>query len=127
MSVFQTQYANIDEAWSTPEIAPKIQNPYKDSGIQNQTLHDSPSDIPTDATVKRYLSETYTKGGVGSVTKLLDPAIIRDIQTPVLQRCQSIQEGRQYGKSYWEIPNLTQEEYLYILLAVFALLFVLES
>lgn len=114
MSVFQTQFALIDEAWGQPMFAPSIVNKYKNQGpvVKESTE-------PADVMARRVLNDKYTAGGIGAVKQLLDPAIVRDLQAEVT---------RADAKGGMVIPfDLTKEDWVYVLLGLFTLMFVVDS
>lgn len=126
MSVFATQYASIDEAWGLSSFAPAIVNPYKQPGIQSQILDNTTGEslaaVPQDQIVRRFINDEYKTRGIEGVKRLLDPAIIRDIQTPVAQHLAMSKTST----SAFSIPKLNQDEWMYVLLALFALMFAIE-
>jgi hypothetical protein len=114
MSVFQTQFALIDEAWGQPMFAPSIVNKHKSQGPVEKD-----SSEPGDVAARRILNETYRVGGIGAVKKVLDPAIVRDIQAEVVRKQSSSASMFPY--------DLTKEDWVYVLLGLFTLMFVIDS
>lgn len=114
MSVFQTQFAMIDEAWGQPMFAPSIVNKYK-----SQSPVEKESSEPADVMARRILNDAYRTGGIGAVKKVLDPAIVRDIQAEVVRK----QTGGMSLFSY----DLSKEDWVYVLLGLFTLMFVIDS
>lgn len=122
MSLFQNQYASIEEAWGQPIFSPSIVNRYK-TQAPPQPLAATPIGPAeaTDEAVIRRLNETYRTKGIAGVKPLLDAAIIRDIQSDaIVQR---------YNKpsAAFESINLSREDWMYVLLGLFAILFAMDS
>ena len=116
MSLFQNQYALIEEVWNQPAFSPTIVNRYKE--MQHAT---GATEEPTDQMVKRALNDKYKVQGIGGVKSLLDAAIIRDIQSEALVNYQAANAPKGYALDF------TSEDYMYILLGLFAILFALDS
>lgn len=121
MSVFQAQYASIEDAWNMP-FSPTIVNKFKNTGYQQQILQSEGTPVISSegetATARRYINELYQNKGVKGVMQLLDPAIIRDIlashsTTPA-------------STSWGNVTDLTQDQLMYVLLGLFALLFAID-
>lgn len=114
MSVFQTQFAMIDEAWGQPMFAPSIVNAHK-----AQAPVEKESSEPGDVMARRVLNDSYRVGGIGAVKRILDPAIVRDIQAEVV---------RKQATSASLFPyDLSKEDWVYVLLGLFTLLFVIDT
>lgn len=114
MSVFQTQFASLDEAWGQPMFAPSIVNKHK-----SQSPVEKESSEPADVTARRILNDKYRTGGVGAVKQVLDPAIIRDIQAEVVRKQTTSASLFPY--------DLSKEDWVYVLLGLFTLMFVIDS
>jgi hypothetical protein len=123
MSMFQTQYALIDDAWGAP-FSPTIENKYKDSAYQAQILNkteQNPHVAPdNEAVVKRFLNDLYKKEGVDGVVTLLDPAIVRDIRAHHTSLTTT-------PDPVVHMPELTQEQWLFVLLGIIALIYALDT
>lgn len=122
MSVFQHQYATIDEAWGQPLFSPTIVNRYKEAPDQNLQASSQASQEPSEQAIRRYLNAQYTKGGIEGVKRILDPAIIRDIQAEWARK----HETTTSPLSSLSL-NLERDDWLYVMLGLFALLFALDS
>lgn len=120
MSLFQNHYALIEEVWNQPIFSPTIVNRYKQAQSTPQnTSQNTP--IVTNAepeTIRRILNESYKTRGIAGVKPYLDDAIIRDLKSEGLQVSR--------GTGLLEI-NLSKEDYIYVLLGLFAILFALDS
>lgn len=118
MSVFQHQYATIEEAWGQPVFSPSIVNRFKDEGPPTDS---SVSQEPTEQVVKRYLNTAYQTKGIEGIKPILDDAIVRDIQAEALKKYQ--QSVSKQRTSF----DLTRDEWMYVILGLFAIMFALDS
>lgn len=112
MSIFQTHFALIEDAWNM-RISPSITNSYKVQPLEN------PPDEA--ANVRRYLNETYKKNGIQGVRQIIDDVIVRDLvyfQKPKPKPRTSLLPS---------ISTVTQEQWMYVLLGLFTLLFVFDA
>ena len=126
MSIFGgglTQYATIDEAWgSASSFSPSIENTYKVPGTQSSVLAASENVItkePDDATCARHVNKTYIAEGLVGVRRILDPVIIRELQTQAI---------RKYAASSSATTTmLGPDELLFVMLALLAVVFAVDS
>lgn len=121
MSLFQNHYALIDEVWNQPVFSPSIVNRFKEQGNAAPDL--AMTVEPSDQMVKRALNQKYKVDGIVGVKPLLDDAIIRDIQSEALARHLTRSQNGLLGYTL----DLSKEDYMYILLGLFAILFALDS
>ena len=113
--MFQNQYALIEEVWNQPVFSPTIVNRYKEA----QKVSGSTAE-PTDLMVRRALNDKYKVSGLAGVKQLLDDAIVRDIQSEALVKTRA-------NTTTGYTLQLSKEDYMYILLGLFAILFALDS
>lgn len=76
-------FADLSEAYADIKIA-AIPNKMTDPSYQAQVLERVPEQSPSSlkyANVKRFITNTFLTKGIAGVKELIDPAIIRDIQT----------------------------------------------
>jgi len=118
MSLFQHQYATIEEAWAQPMFSPSIVNRYKSQEPSSQ----QESQDPSDQDIKRALNATYQTKGIDGIKAILDSAIIRDIQTEALKQYQ--QKRAVHPRTS---VDLTREEWMYVILGLFAIMFAVDS
>ena len=125
MSIFGgglTQYATIDEAWgSTSSFSPSIENTYKVPGTQSSVLaaSESVTKEPDDAVCARYVNKMYKAEGLVGVRRILDPVIIRELQTQAI---------RKYAASSSATTTmLGPDELLFVMLALLAVVFAVDS
>ena len=117
MSVFGlTTYASIDEVWNSSQFAPSIENVNKNTGYQQTVLAQNETKEPDDAACARHINAVFKKDGLAGVRKLIDPVIIREIQT---------QSVRKYAST--KTTMLSPDELLYIALALLAVVFAMDS
>lgn len=77
-------FADLSEAYADIKIAAPIPNKMTDPSYQTQVLERVPEQSPSTlqaANVKRFITNTFLTKGIAGVKELIDPAIIRDIQT----------------------------------------------
>lgn len=108
------KYASIDEAWGASSVISRpLPNPFKDVGVQQDVLGQTPAE-PDDPSVRRKLSRAYQMEGLRGVLPYIDPVILRDLRTPI----------RHPEPRPW--MDLEKEDLLYIVLALFAVLFAID-
>ena len=117
MTLFQHQYATIEEAWGQPMFSPSIVNRYKSQEPTRQESED-----PSDQEIKRALNATYQTKGIDGIKAILDTAIVRDIQAEALKQYQQ-KRSTQHRTSF----DLTREEWMYVILGLFAIMFAVDS
>lgn len=114
MSLFQSQYALIEEVW-------------KDTS-QHTTRHPIHHDVTkalattesSDAITRRTLNTTYQEQGIAGVKQYLDPSIVRDIQAEAL--------ARHFATKHTSFNlELSKDDWVYVLLGLFAILFAVDS
>lgn len=115
--MFSSTYATIEEAWG---VAPMhhIENPYKEKSYQHQLLETRP-ETPKQYTVRQTISSTYKKEGLVGLKKYLDPVIIRDIQSQAVSTKQL-----RHKPPMWN--TLDNDESMYLILGLVALLFIVD-
>lgn len=108
MSLFQSQYALIEEVWTN---SPKAKH------VISKVLEtpDSP-----DTVTRRTLNTTYREQGIAGVKQYLDPSIVRDIQAEALAHHRAV-------KHTSFSLELTRDDWVYVLLGLFAILFAVDS
>lgn len=110
MKLFDSlHFAPLDEAWSPRTIAPKIENPYKDQ---------EPTSPSIDVQCQQYIEDVYEKQGVRGLFTLLDPRMVRDIQSL------SVPKKRVHRNDPFTI---TFDELILIAFGIFALVLAIES
>jgi hypothetical protein len=79
MKLFDSlQFAPLDEAWSPrANIAPKIENPYATSA----EVVDKATSPVIENRCQQYIEEVYERQGVRGLLTVLDPVMVRDIQS----------------------------------------------
>ena len=111
MSLFQTQYALIEEVWTDP---PKH---VIDHGISK--FVPDVTKVP-EATIKHTLNTIYNEQGLAGVKHYVDPSIIRDIQAEAL----AIHRSTKHTSFNLE---LSKDDWVYVLLGLFAILFAVDT
>ena len=116
-------FADIEEAWGgVTTLAPTLQNPYQDSQYQNTVLRSGTSPIAPEhldaKAVRRHVTDAYRSGGLEAALPYLDPAIVRDIRALV--------KSRRQDSFMSALDSLTPDDTMYLILALFALLFALD-
>ena len=116
-------FASIEEAWGTSTLAPILQNPYQDSQYQNTILRSGTSPIAPEQldakSVRRHVTDAYKSGGLEAALPYLDPSIVRDIQ--------ALAKSRRNNDSLMSVlDRLTPDDTMYLILALFALLFAID-
>jgi len=100
------QYATIEEAWGPPVApAPPLVNPYDPPQAKAD-----PDQIRPDQ-IRRAITAAYKADGLEGVAQYVDPAVVRAIQ------------ARAPGGLF---SNLSDDEVLYLMLGLAALLFVVD-
>lgn len=106
--MFSAAYAPIHEAWGPPPFH-HIETPYRDTSYQDDTVVQNPEQT------RGYLRRVFQEHGVHGVCRCMDPAIVHAIQ-----RLHQPQTDRAL------FDGLGADEYMYIVLALFALLFAFD-
>lgn len=115
-------FADIEEAWGTSTLAPTLQNPYQDSQYQNTVLRSGTSPIAPEhldaKVVRRHVTDAYRSGGLEAALPYIDPAIVRDIR--------ALAKSRRQDSFMSALDSMTPDDTMYLILALFALLFALD-
>ena len=106
MSLFQSQYALIEEVWTgqVGPAQPHVTNETKAPGYE----------------IRRTLNTLYKEQGIAGVKQYLDPSIVRDLQAEALTR----HLATKHTSFNFE---LSRDDWVYVLLGLFAILFALDS
>jgi hypothetical protein len=100
-----SQYALIEEVW-------------KDPIVTTQETATKVNTAPAD--IKRTLNTVYTEQGIAGVKRYLDPSIVRDIQAEALTKHRA-------AKHTNFSLELSKDDWVYVLLGLFAILFAIDS
>jgi hypothetical protein len=115
-------FADIEEAWGMSTLAPTLVNPYQDPLYQTTVLRSGTAPIAPEQldakSVRRHLTDAYRAGGLEGALPYLDPAIIRDIQAS--------SKGRRADSFLAALDSMNPDDTMYLILALFALLFALD-
>jgi hypothetical protein len=104
-------------------MAPTLQNPYQDPLYQTTVLRSGTSPVAPERldakAVRRHVTDAYKSGGLEGALPYLDPAIVRDIR--------ALAKSRRGGDSLMSaLDKLTPDDTMYLILALFALLFAID-
>lgn len=119
MSVFGvTSYASIDEVWGSPAFAPSIENIHKSTGYQKEVLNTAEQVVKEsdDAMCARHVNAVYKRDGLVGVRRIVDPVIIRELQTQAVRRFATNNSSM-----------LSQDELMLILLGLLVIVFAMEQ
>jgi hypothetical protein len=101
-------------------LAPALVNPYQDPTYQTTILRSGTAPIAPEhldaKSVRRHISDAYRARGLEGVLPYLDPAIVRDIKS----------RQRRTNSVLAVFDQLSQDDSLYVILALLALLFAVD-
>lgn len=117
--MFHSQFASLDEIWGADsKLTPSIVNPFKNPSLQTQMLANAEQSTEPDVKIiRRALAKAYAADGIAGVRPYLDAAIVRDLQTD--------RKPAPAAPAYLE--SLSAEDSMFIVIALFALMFALEA